>query len=300
VNSAALAIDARAARAPTRARDYLALTKPRVVTMVLATTLAGFYLGSGASFDFVLALKLILGTALAAGGTLALNQYIERDLDALMHRTRTRPLPGGRLDPREALAFGVAATASGLAVLSAGVNLLSATIVLAIAVIYLFFYTPLKRMSWICNMVGAVPGALPPVAGWAAARGTIGAEAIVLFAVMWLWQMPHSMAIASLYHSDYARAGIHLLPPDGRRSNPAGSLIVANCAALLLAGALPTLMGFAGLAYLVVALALGLGFLFFAIRLKAAPMTAAAARNVVLASIVYLPVVLLALALDRI
>jgi heme o synthase len=280
--------------------DFLALTKPRVVAMVLLTTLAGFYLGSESSFDFARGLTLILGTALAAGGTLALNQYIERDLDALMDRTRMRPLPGGRLAPREALAFGVAATVSGVAILSAGVNLLSAALVLAIAIIYLFAYTPLKRVSWICNLVGAVPGALPPVAGWAAARGTIRAEAIVLFAIMFLWQMPHSLAIARLYHSDYARAGMRLLPLDGRGRNPTASLIVGACAALILAGALPTLMGFAGLAYLVVAATLGFGFLFFAIRLKSAPMMAAAARNVVLASIVYLPVVLLVLALDRV
>lgn len=300
MNSAALTIDASPARAWARAADYLALTKPRVVAMVLLTTLAGFYLGSGADFDCMLALKLLLGTALAAGGTLALNQYIERDLDALMHRTRMRPLPGGRLAPVEALAFGVASTGGGLGILWTGVHWLSAAVVMATALVYLLVYTPLKRVSWVCNLVGAIPGALPPVAGWAAARGTVGAEAMVLFAIMYLWQLPHSLAIARLYHSDYARAGIRLLPPEGPRGNPGGALIVGNCIALVVAGALPTLMGFAGFAYLIVAAALGLGFLFFALRLKSAPTMAAAARQVVLASIIYLPAVLLMLALDRI
>ena len=179
-----------------RAADYLALTKPRIVAMVLLTTLVGFYLGSAESFDVALALKLLIGTALAAGGTLALNQYVERDLDALMHRTRMRPLPGGRLIPAEVLAFGIATTVSGLAILWAEVNLLSAAVVSSITLVYLFGYTPMKRISWACNIVGAIPGALPPVAGWAATRGTIDVEPMVLFAIMFLWQLPHALAIA--------------------------------------------------------------------------------------------------------
>jgi len=299
VNAQALTIESGIARIRTRAADYLALTKPRVVAMVLLTTLVGFYLGSGELFDHALALKLLIGTALAAGGTLALNQYIERDLDALMHRTRRRPLPVGSIIPAQALAFGIAATVSGLAILWAEVNLLSAAVVLSIAVVYLFGYTPLKRVSWACNIVGAIPGALPPVAGWAAARGTIGAEAMVLFAIMFLWQLPHALAIARLYQIDYARAGIRLLPDENERGNPTSAVIVGTCGALLVAGTLPTLMGFAGITYLVVAAALGFAFLFFAFRLSLAPTTAAAARHVVLASVVYLPLVLLVLALDR-
>ena len=300
MNAQALTIETGIARIRTRAADYLALTKPRVVSMVLLATLVGFYLGSGELFDVALALKLLIGTALAGGGTLALNQYIERDLDALMHRTRTRPIPGGRLTPAEALAFGSAATVAGLTLLWASVNLLSAVVVLSITVVYLFGYTPLKRVSWVCHIVGAIPGALPPVAGWAAARGTIGVEPMVLFAIMFLWQLPHALAIGRLYQIDYARAGIHVLPVENEFGNPTSAVIVGTCVALLVAGVLPTLMGFAGVAYLVVAASFGLGFLFFAFRLSSAPGLAAAARHVVLASVVYLPVVLLVLALDRV
>jgi len=296
----ALAIGSGVMRMRSRAADYLSLTKPRVVAMVLLTTLVGFYLGSAESFDIALALKLLIGTALAAGGTLTLNQYIERDTDALMKRTHSRPLPGGRLLPAEALGFGLALTGSGLAILWAEVNLLSAALVLSIPLVYLFGYTPLKRVSWICNVVGSVPGAFPPVAGWAAARGTLGAEPMVLFAIIFLWQLPHALAIARLYQIDYARAGIHLLPPDNDRGNRINALIMASCVALLVVGALPTLMGFAGIAYLVIAASLGLAFLGFAFRMYRAPAMAVAARHLVLASVVYLPVVLLVMALDRV
>jgi heme o synthase len=299
VSAQALTIELGFTRVRSRLADYLALAKPRVVSMVLVTTVVGYYLGSDGSFDLGLALKLVLGTGLAAGGTLALNQYIERDLDALMHRTRSRPLPGGRLFPVEALAFGIAATVAGLGILWAAVNALSAAVVLTIAVVYLFGYTPLKRVSSVCSLVGAIPGALPPVAGWAAARGTISAEPLVLFGIMFLWQLPHSLAIARLYQTDYARAGIHLLPAEDKFGNPTGQFVVGACIALLIAGALPTLMGFAGIIYLATSAMLGLGFLYFAIRLWSTPTIAASARHLLLASVVYLPAVLLVLAIDR-
>jgi heme o synthase len=278
-------------------RDYLALTKPRVVAMVLVTTFAGFYLG-GVNFDYLLALGLLAGTALAAAGTLALNQYIERDRDAMMMRTRMRPIPDGRITPNAALAFGVVTMLAGLAILAAFANPLTAGIVASITAIYLFAYTPLKRVSWVCSLVGAIPGALPPVAGWAAARGAIGIEPMVVFAIMYVWQLPHSLAIARLYEKDYARAGFKMLPADGPARPRTRAIVVANCVALIAAAALPTLMGFAGIAYLVVAAAVGFGFLFFALRMETSP-ALAAARNVVLASVVYLPVVLLVMALDR-
>jgi heme o synthase len=300
VSAPAIAIEAGAARVRSRAADYLALTKPRVVAMVLLTALVGFYLGSGGALDYRLALELLAGTALAAGGTLALNQYMERDIDALMHRTRMRPLPAGRLGPGQALTFGAAATVAGIIFLAAMVNPLASAVVATITITYLFGYTPLKRVSWVCDFAGAIPGALPPVAGWAAARGRIGAEPMILFAIMYLWQLPHTFAIARLYQEDYARAGIRLLPADGAGGAGFGALIVGNCIALIVVAALPAVMGFAGVTYLVVAGALGLGFLFFAIRLATAPTLAAAARRVVLASVVYLPFVLLALALDRV
>jgi protoheme IX farnesyltransferase len=201
--------------------DYFELTKPRVVLMVLVTTLAGFYLGGRAGFDITLALNLLAGTALAAGGTLALNQYVERDTDAMMDRTRHRPLPELRMRPVEALTFGVVATVGGLVYLALATNLFCAAVTAAIALIYLGAYTPLKRYTWMCNVVGAIPGALPPVAGWAAAGGGLSWEPVTLFAIMFLWQLPHTFAVARLYRTDYARAGIHLLPNDNARGGNA-------------------------------------------------------------------------------
>jgi len=268
--------------------------------MVLLTTLVGFYLGSAERFDLWLALNTLFGTALAAGGTLALNQYFERRIDALMIRTQHRPLPEGRLSPPEALVFGLVATVAGCAWLWAAANFLAAAVTAAIALLYLFAYTPLKRVSWICHAVGAVPGALPPVAGWAAASGRLGLEPFVLFLIMCLWQLPHSLSIARLYQSDYARAGISMLPLAGGRGNPVDKLILLDCVALIAAGALPTLLGFAGWISMAVALALGAMMLTFGLRLARDPNAAAAARRVMFASLLYLPIVFLVIVLDRV
>ena len=203
-----------------RAAAYFELTKPRVLVMVLITTLAGFYMASGSGFGYVLVLKTLIGTALAAGGTLALNQYIERAFDSKMDRTRHRPLPSGRLNPTEALAFGLITAILGLALLWVAVNPLTCAVTAAITVLYLSAYTPMKRYTWLCQIVGAVPGALPPVIGWTAARNSIRAEPMVLFAIMFLWQLPHSLSIARLYKEDYARAGIQLLPAKARAAIP--------------------------------------------------------------------------------
>jgi protoheme IX farnesyltransferase len=276
------------------------LTKPRVLLMVLITTLAGFYMGSGAGFDFLIALNALAGTAFAAGGTLALNQYFERDTDAMMDRTRNRPVPSGRLRPIEALIFGLVTTAAGWGYLWVAVNPLSAAVTATITVLYLGAYTPMKRVSWLCHAVGAVPGALPPVIGWAAARGSLAAEPFVLFGIMFLWQLPHSLSIARLYQKDYARAGIRLLPKDGAYGNPANTLMLAASVMLVLIGMLPTVMGFAGEVYLFVAIALGAAMLFFGIRLALTPATASAARRVMMASLVYLPTVLLVMVLDKV
>src|SRR5262245_29578836 len=197
IHSAALPVTATAVRQ--RAADYLALTKPRVVLMVLVTTLVGYYLGSDGTPPLLLRLvHTLIGTALAAGGTLALNQYMERDLDRRMERTRRRPLPDGRLLPIEALVVGGGLLVAGLVYLPVGANLPTALVTAVIAITYLLLYTPLKRVTSLCSLIGAVPGALPPVAGWAAARGTIGAEAWVLFAIMFLWQIPHTLAIGRI------------------------------------------------------------------------------------------------------
>ena len=298
MNAEAAAL-APASGAPGRVVAYFELTKPRVLAMVLLTTLVGFYLGSAERFDLWLALSTLGGTALAAGGTLALNQYFERRIDALMVRTRNRPLPQGRLSSPEALIFGVVLMLAGGIWLWAAANFLAAAVTAAIALLYLFAYTPLKRVSWICHAVGAVPGALPPVAGWAAASGRLGPEAFILFLIMFLWQLPHSLSIARLYQSDYARAGISMLPLASGRGNPVDKLILADCIALIAAGALPKLLGFAGWISLLVAAALGLMMLAFGLRLARTPHAATAARSVMFASLLYLPLVFLVLVLDR-
>lgn len=280
-----------------RAADFIALTKPRVVLMVLVTTFVGFYLGSPTP-RFEALLQTLVGTALAAGGTLALNQFLEREVDALMERTRLRPLPDRRLQPTEALAFGVATTVAGVLYLALWVNALSGLVAATIVVSYLFLYTPLKQKTAVCTIVGAVPGALPPVIGWAATRGEIGPEAWILFAIMFLWQLPHTLAIGRLYRDDYARAGICILPvidPDGSMT---GRHIVGNCLALLAVALLPTSIGLAGAVYFLGALGLGIGLLGCGIALAVSRSTAGA-RRMVFASLVYLPILLGLMALDK-
>src|SRR5216683_921999 len=194
------------------ASDLVALTKPRVVIMVVVTTLVGYDAGLPGSPDYVRMVHLLIGTLLAAGGTLALNQYWERGVDARMERTRNRPLPDGRLQPLEALLFGAVLTILGVAYLAALVGVAVALLTAATAILYLFVYTPLKLRTALCTLVGAVPGALPPVTGWVAARDDVTIGAWVLFAILFLWQLPHTLAIARLYREDYARAGVRVLP----------------------------------------------------------------------------------------
>ena len=293
-------IEHRLDAARSRAAEYLELTKPRVTAMVLVTTLAGYYLGAAGSFEPIVALNLLIGTALASGGTLALNQYIERATDAMMDRTRYRPIPDRRIGATDAMWFGVLATAAGLAYLLLTVHWLSAVVTAAIAASYLFAYTPLKRMSWSCNIVGAIPGALPPVAGWAAAKGSLGLEPWLLFGIMFLWQLPHSLSIAKIYRADYRRARLWLIPLDRDDSHPENPVIVVSSVVLLVVGALPTIFGFAGVVYLITSVALGCAMLTAAVRLVRGPETAAAARRVMFTSLFYLPLVLLVMVLDRI
>ena len=281
-----------------RLADYLALTKPRVVAMVLVTTLVGFYLGADGAPSLRLMLHTLLGTALSAAGTLSLNQYMERDLDARMDRTRHRPLPDGRLTPIEALVLGLALLVAGLCYLDAAAGIACALVTAAIAVTYLLAYTPLKTRTSLCSLVGAVPGALPPVAGWAAARGGVAPEAWVLFAIMYLWQIPHTLAIGRMYRDDYARAGIRVLAVvDGDGSSTAIQAVM-NCLALLPVALLPTLLGMAGAVYFAIALLLGLGFLWAAIGL-ARTRSLSDARRLLVVSLVYLPVLLATMALDK-
>jgi protoheme IX farnesyltransferase len=229
---------------------------------------------------------------------MALNQYLERDVDALMVRTRLRPLPDGRLQPLEALLFGGSVTAAGVGYVAVTVGPPAALVTGATATLYLFAYTPLKVRTAFCMIVGAVPGALPPVAGWVAARGELGPGAWILFGILFLWQLPHTLAIARLYRDDYARAGVRVLPVVDEDGGSTDRHIVLGCLALLAVGLLPTLSGLAGAVYFVGALLLGLVFLACGVLQALAP-SAAAARRVLLASLLYLPALLALLALDR-
>src|SRR4051794_38169458 len=254
-----------------RLADFLELTKPRVTLMVLVTTFVGYYLASDSAPGLMHLIATLVGTALASGGTLALNQYMERSSDALMDRTRRRPLPDGRVLPADALFFGLVVAAAGIALLAVAVNGLSAWVTAAITASYLLFYTPLKSRSALCGIVGAVPGALPPVIGWAAARGELDLGAWLLFAILFLWQIPHTLAIAYIYREDFRRAGIRFLPivePDGLST---GRQIVAHCFALLGVSLLPWLIGLAGSVYFVAALLFGAAFLGAGIRLAMNP-----------------------------
>src|SRR5262249_19302524 len=214
-----------------RLADYVELTKPRVIAMVLVTTAVGYYLGSPGRPLLPPLLSTLGGTAPPAGGTVALNQYMERDLDARMERTRRRPLPEGRLQPARALALGLVLLALGLGWLALAGTPLASLVTAGIAATYLLLYTPLKRVSSLSSLVGAVPGALPPVAGWAAARGGLGPEPWILFAIMFLWQIPHSLAIGRMYRDDYARAGIRVLPVVDHDGRSTGAHVVSNCLA---------------------------------------------------------------------
>ena len=278
--------------------DLAALTKPRVVLMVLVTTLVGYDAGLTGSPDYVRMVHLLIGTLLAAGGTLALNQYWERGVDARMDRTRARPLPDGRLQPLEALLFGAVLTILGVAYLAALVGVAVALVTAATAILYLFVYTPLKLRTALCTLVGAVPGALPPVTGWVAARDDVSIGAWVLFAILFLWQLPHTLAIARLYREDYARAGVRVLPVVDRDGASTERQIVVASVGLLAVSLLPTVMGWTGSIYLGGALVLGLAFVAVGAGQAWQP-SALTARRVLIASIFYLPLLLCLLAFDK-
>jgi len=267
--------------------DLLTLTKPRLNFLVVATTMAGFYLGAE-RVDLVLLFHAVVGTALVAGGAAALNEVLERDTDALMRRTRRRPLPDGRLATSTAAGFAAVISAAGILQLWLGANGLAAGVALATLVTYAFVYTPLKRRTSLSTLVGGVPGALPPMIGWAAATDSLSLGAWVLFAIVFLWQMPHFLAIAWLCREDYARAGLPMLPvvePDGRSTS---QQVVLYATVLVPVSLLPTLVGLAGRAYFVGAALLGLAFLALGARF-ALRRNNEAARRLFLGSISYLP-----------
>lgn len=281
-----------------RLSAYVELTKPRITFLIVLTSAAGFALGSPGLLDYAALGNAMLGIALLSSGIATLNQYMERDLDALMRRTATRPLPSGKLLPWEALAFGAGLTVFAEIYLVTLVNPLVALLGLAVIAGYLFAYTPLKTRTSLSTMVGAFPGAVPPLIGWAAARGSIGIEAWVLFAILFLWQFPHFLAIAWMYREDYGRAGILMLPvvePDGRVT---GQQIVVYTVLLLPVSLLPTVLGISGRAYLYGAIVLGLLFLYSGVR-AAFTKSRQEARRLLLASVIYLPLLFILMVLDR-
>lgn len=278
--------------------DFVELVKARLTALVLTTTLAGLYLGWSGPRNLGLAIHAMLGTALVAAGAAALNQLLERSSDARMRRTRDRPLPAGRMRPEAALMIGFLLAVLGLGELALMVNLLTAVLAAVTLGIYLFVYTPLKRVTTLNTLIGAIPGALPPMLGWTAARGSLDAGAWVLFGILFFWQLPHFLAIAWRYREDYARGGFIMLPmqdPDGSRT---GRQCVNYSFALLLVSLMPTRLGLATPGYFFAAFALGAGLIVFAVRLQA-QRTDARARHLFFASIVYLPLLLLALALGK-
>jgi protoheme IX farnesyltransferase len=284
--------------ARTRAADYLELTKPRVAVLVLLTVAAGVLLGTASTPDWGLLGHAVLGTALVAAGASALNQLFERDTDALMRRTENRPLPAGRLQPLEVLLFGLGLGIGGVVYLAVALPQPLAAFVAAVTfVLYVFVYTPLKRRTSLNTLVGAVPGALPPVIGWTAVRGSFDLEAGALFLILFLWQVPHFLAIAWIYRVDYGKAGLCMLPVVDRDGGISGRQMVSYCLALISASLLPLLVGGAGLLYLVGALVLGAGFLACAVAFLRRQ-SLARARAVLRASLVYLPMLLGLLLLD--
>jgi heme o synthase len=283
-----------------RLAAYVSLTKPRLVLMVLVTVAVGFLLGSRASASretFLSLAATLVGTGLVAGGAGALNQWLERERDARMRRTWNRALPSGRLAPPEAAAYGGLLALLGTSVLLIGANLLAAEIALVTFLLYVFVYTPLKTRTTLNTVVGAIPGALPPVIGWAAATSRLGVEAWALFLIVFLWQFPHFLAIAWIYRDDYQRAGFRMLSVGDSRGRMTGCQAVSYALALVPAGLLPAIVGLAGPVYFGGALLLGLLYLFAAARfwLEASDRRA---RRLLRTSFLYLPAILLLLLLN--
>ena len=283
--------------APSRAADFAELTKPRITSLVLVTAAVGYAVGAVGPFSFLRFLVFMAGTALLCAGASALNQHAERDADARMARTSRRPLPAGRLRPEEALVFGLALSGAGLTLL-VFVNPLTLLLGAASLAIYVLVYTPLKRVTSLSTVIGAVPGALPPLMGWAAARGNLGDAGLGLFAILFLWQLPHFLAIGWLYRDDYARGGFAMLAVTDRDGSSSGRQAVLYATALLPVTLAAGLLASAGKGYLWGALLLGLAFLGCAV-VFAWRRTSPAARLLFFSSVLYLPLVLGLMVFDR-
>jgi protoheme IX farnesyltransferase len=282
--------------------SYIALTKPRITWLILMSAGVGYFFGMKTSWNglhsWLLMLNTLLGTGLIASGTAALNQWYEREGDSLMRRTAGRPLPTGMMSANRALWFGIALAVAGFTELAIFVNPLTGMLGALTLLAYLFIYTPLKKVSHLSTVIGALPGAMPPLMGYAASNGALTAEAWTLFAILFVWQFPHFLAIAWMYREDYARAGIRMLPvvePDGMST---ARQIVLYASTLIPLSLLPVLLGMSGKIYLVGALLLGMWFLYTGVRV-AFDRTNVRARQVLLASVIYLPMIYGLMVLDR-
>ncbi|HEX5484303.1 MAG TPA: heme o synthase [Terriglobia bacterium] len=278
--------------------DYWMLTKPEVNLLVVMSTLVGFYLGADGPIRLGLLLNTLIGTLLVASGTATLNEYVERAHDARMRRTASRPLPAGRISPRAGLCFGLALSAGGGIYLALTVNRLASFLALLTLALYLVLYTPLKRKTPLCTLVGAFPGAIPPLIGWAAARGSLSFEAWILFALLFFWQFPHFTAIAWMYRHDYSRAGYLMLPPADQQGRFMATQVAGFSLLLIPVSVIPTLLGQAGLVYLFGAIVLGIGFLYYSCRL-AISRSNFGARRVLLASVIYLPLLFILMMVNK-
>jgi len=297
VSAAEITPAARLSR--TRLADYLELAKPRVAVLVLFTVGAGVLLAGGRDFSFLVLLHTVLGTALVAAGASALNQWFERDSDAYMRRTENRPLPSGRLQALEVLIFGLALGSGGVLYLALTLHHLLAALIAAVTfILYVAVYTPLKRRTPLNTLIGAVPGALPPLIGWCAVRGELTHEAALLFLILFLWQIPHFLAIAWIYRDEYARAGLCMLPVVDHEGQRTSQNMILYCLALLAVSLQPVLLHEAGLIYLGGAVLLGLTFLATALGFQRWR-SHCQARRVLRASLLYLPGLLALLLLDR-
>ena len=299
-DSASLALEAAPLRAsaPSRLTDLYELTKPRMNFLVVVTTMVGYYMAARGWSDWTRVLYTLVGTALTAAGSSVFNQYVERSYDMLMHRTASRPLPAGRIRPGEALLFGSLLSAIGVGVLWLFVNPLTALLGALTLALYVFVYTPAKRRTSLCTIIGAIPGAIPPLMGFTAVQNAITPQALSLFAILFFWQMPHFLAIAILYRDDYARGGFLMLPVIDKRLEMTGRQIILYSLSLVTVSLMPALFGMSGVIYFLAALLLGIaftGFGFVCARSKRRE----DARQLFLASIIYLPALLAAMMVDK-
>jgi len=284
-----------------RIADYIELTKPKIAVMALVTVTVGYTLASQDHWLSWSLFSALAGIALMAIASSSLNQWVERETDALMHRTADRPIPSGRLHPTEVFWFGLACGLSGTVILAIYVNATTACLGLLTFALYTFLYTPLKQHTSLCTAIGAIPGALPPVLGWTAGGGELNASAFALFGILFLWQFPHFLAIAWLYREDYSRAGLKMLPQKVQMSGTAkitGYLAAVYALALIPVSLLPAEVGLAGPRYTWAALFLGCGYVFVSL-LMIRNESRKSARRVLYYSLIYLPLLLIALTWDH-